>query len=221
MRVNFREIVDRFAHIDGEIVCVESSLRHDGGPSSARVVLRFYPWWEHPLYREAIAAGTPWGFTSTDEGARDVTITAISPLRCDLRAVASATDIAFHCDHPTLWEFEDEAEVFCNSAFDPRQLLRALDDDGPPGVTTRHLLDYLDPLPRAPPFSLGRLPRTLFDHVTRHLQRMGVELFLPRAPVARPGLVLFAADDSIAIVARDFEVELPEFEHRPEWFAPR
>ena len=50
---------------------------------------------------------------------------------------------------------------------------------------------------------------------------MGVELFLPRAPVARPGLVLFAADESIAIVARDFEVELPEFEHRPEWFAPR
>lgn len=221
MRVNFREIVDRFGHIDGEVVCTEVSLRHDGGPSHARVVLRFYPWWEHPRFREAIAAGAPWGFSGTEAGERDVTIEAISPLRCTLGADASAIDIAFHSEHPSLWAFEDEAEILCNSAFDPLELLRALVEDGPPGVTSEHLLRYLGPLPKAPPFSLGRLPRSLYEHVTRHLQRMGVELFLPRAPIARPGVVLFTADDSIAIVARDFEVELPEFEHRAEWFAPR
>lgn len=47
---------------------------------------------------------------------------------------------------------------------------------------------------------------------------MGVSLFLPREPRFEPKLVLFIMDDDDFIVARDFEVDLPEFEHREEWF---
>lgn len=58
MRVNFREIVERFGHIDGSIVRAEASFSGDGRPSSACVVVRFYAWWEHPLFLAAREAGT-------------------------------------------------------------------------------------------------------------------------------------------------------------------
>lgn len=83
-----------------------------------------------------------------------------------------------------------------------------------------HRLRYLDPRPRTPPFSLARLPWTLFQQVTKHLRSMGVDVFTARVPEAGSSPVMLAVDDNVIIVARDFYVEVPEFEHRPEWFAP-
>jgi hypothetical protein len=31
---------------------------------------------------------------------------------------------------------------------------------------------------------------------------------------------MLTVDDNVLIVARDFDVDVPEFEHRPEWFVP-
>lgn len=219
VRVNFREIVERFGHIDGSIVRAEASFSGGGRPSSACVVVRFYAWWEHPLFL-ARAAGAGWGFTDTDAGAREMLVEAEEPLRVELRAGDSATDLEFYTEHPDLWEYEDQGQIFCNSAFDPEALFGALMQEGLPGVDREVLLRYLAAHPESPPFSTPRLPRTLFHPVTKHLRRMGVDVFTPHEPEARDSPVMLTVDDSVVIVARDFHVEVPEFEHRAEWFVP-
>ena len=45
--VNFREVADRFSHIDGEVVSTTVAMTRE--ESAVDIVLRFYPWWEHPL----------------------------------------------------------------------------------------------------------------------------------------------------------------------------
>lgn len=47
---------------------------------------------------------------------------------------------------------------------------------------------------------------------------MGVDVFTPREPAARISPVMLTVDDNVLVVARDFFVDVPEFEHRPEWF---
>ena len=49
--VNFRATLDRFRHIDAELVRSTISFTPEGG--QAEVVIKFYPWWEHPLYEAA------------------------------------------------------------------------------------------------------------------------------------------------------------------------
>jgi hypothetical protein len=217
-RVSFRDVVDRFTHIDGTIVRTDVSFA-DSEPASARVVLRFYPWWEHPLYIAARESGSDWGFDAADDGARDVVIEAVSPLRCDVRSDASAIDIAFHTEHPVLWEFEDAAAIMCNTDFDPRALVDALLARDLPYVAASTMLRYFPPHPpRTAPFALADLPFTLFHAAKFELQRMGVELFVAREPVALRPLVALDVDGNVLIVAEDFIVDVPEFEHRPQWF---
>lgn len=218
MRVNFREIMERFEHIDGSIVRAEASFSGSGIPSSARVVVRFYPSWEHPLFLAAREAGAGWGFTDTEAGAREMLVEAEGPLRFEVRAGDSATEMAFYTEHPDLWEYEDQGQIFCNSAFDPEELLGALLQEGLPEVDRGVLLRYLYPRPKDPPFCIAGLPCTLFHPVTKHLRRMGVDVFTPREPEARISPVMLTVDDNVLVVARDFFVDVPEFEHRPEWF---
>lgn len=47
---------------------------------------------------------------------------------------------------------------------------------------------------------------------------MGVPIFAPREPEPRPGPVVLLLDNDDYLVADDFEVEVPEWEHRDEWF---
>jgi hypothetical protein len=209
--------MDRFGHIDGSIVRAEASFSGDGRPSAARVVVRFYAWWEHPLFlaREADAG---WRFTDADAGAREMLVEAEEPLRFEVRAGDSATEMAFYTEHPDLWGYEDQGQIFCNSAFDPEELLGALLQEGLPKVDREVLLRYLSARPKDPPFCIAGLPCTLFHPVRKHLRRTGVDVFTPREPEARISPVMLKVDDNVLVVARDFHVDVPEFEHRPEWF---
>jgi hypothetical protein len=64
-RVNYRTIIDRFSHIDADFVNCRCEL--DGGESFYRV--RFYPWWKHPGFIEAMEKGNKWGFSDTENNA--------------------------------------------------------------------------------------------------------------------------------------------------------
>lgn len=220
-RYNFRDVQDRFGHIDGRVVSADVCFRPQDEVATARVVLSLYPWWEHPLYLAALAAGTNWGFDHGDEACREVVVEAIEPLLCELRPRDSAIDMVFHTEHPMLWEFEDTGQIFCNSDFEPRALLKALAERHMPNVDQRSLLRYLSPFPLyKAPFSLDRLPFTLFHHVKAELQRMNVRLFIASEPKARPSPIALSIDDGVVMVAKDFFLEVPEFEHRPKWFRP-
>jgi hypothetical protein len=69
---NYRNVVDRFGHIDAEFVKSTGLFSSDG--AIAELVVRFYPWWEHPQYRSAVERGERWGFSSFEGGKREVTV---------------------------------------------------------------------------------------------------------------------------------------------------
>jgi hypothetical protein len=43
---NHRNVVRHFGHVDAEFVKSAGLFASDGG--TAELVVRFYPWWEHP-----------------------------------------------------------------------------------------------------------------------------------------------------------------------------
>ena len=71
-------------------------------------------------------------------------------------------------------------------------------------------------------FSLGHFPVRMYQRVHAYLEREGVSLSrvypLPEK-VERPRLLV--VDGTDFIVADDFEVDVPEVVHRPEYFVPR
>src|SRR5262245_59906905 len=74
---NYRNIVRRFGHVDAEFVESSGHLSSDGG--TAELVVRFYPWWEHPAYVSALRRNEDWGFASFEAGKREVTVRAVRP----------------------------------------------------------------------------------------------------------------------------------------------
>jgi hypothetical protein len=215
MLVNYRDIQQRFTHIDAELVSATITLK----PNTARYVVRLYPWWEHPLYVEAIEQGRPWGFSDLSAGAKEVVVIAVEPFAVCLSDRYEVVDWSFFDNHPLLWRYEDEAEIFVNSDFDQGELFEALMRRGIPSVSLGDFYRYISPRSDwHAPYSLGRFPYSLYWPVREELERMGVRLFLPREPQERTRPILFLIDGEDYIIARDFEIELPQFEHRPEWF---
>jgi hypothetical protein len=74
-------------------------------------------------------------------------------------------------------------------------------------------------MPYRAPYSLGYFPTTLFRVVRTVLDRMGVRTFIAREPVETALPSLFLCDGDY-IIADDFELQVPEFEHKDEWFRP-
>jgi hypothetical protein len=216
--VNFRDVQDRFTHIDAELVSAKAQFGE--GEGDVAITVRFYPWWEHPLFLAAHEAGKPWGFQDTDEGARDVTVKAVGPLAVSFVSGSTVIDWAFSTDHPALWEFSGEAGIFVNGPFDVGELTARLMARKMPFVESHHLCRYLDPgWPRAPSRGV-HLPPQLHRPVLEELEAMGVPVYVPRPAGDPPALVLFLLDGKDYVVAEDFMIDVPEFEHQPRWFQP-
>jgi hypothetical protein len=130
--------------------------------------------------------------------------------------------MAFITEHPRLWEFQDHAQIFCNSNVDRSRLIDAVIAGQLPNVSVEDVLRYISPLKADPPapFSLGSFPATLFGHVKSALTMQDVQVFIPREPAETQPLVLLTIDDNVTVIAHDFLIEVPRFEHRPEWFTP-
>jgi hypothetical protein len=113
---NYRNVVDRFGQIDAEFVKSAGLLSSDG--RTAELVVRFYPWWEHPQYLSAREHGEDWGFSSYEAGKREVTVRAIQPWALRLSPRQEVVDGRFEEDHPLLWDFAEQSTVFVNAFFD-------------------------------------------------------------------------------------------------------
>lgn len=211
----------RFTHIDGEIRYADVRLCCAEAEASARIVVGVYPWWEHPQYLAARTSGAAWGFNYGNEAVRDLVIEAVRPRVCEVTGQRSAIDLAFLQEDPKLWQFEDEATIFCNSDVDRVALFDAVFQRQLPGVSRNVLEAYLSSHAHdRAPYCLGYFPYTLFQVLKEELERMRTRTFVPREPSARTAPVMMSIDDSALVIADDFFVEVPEFEHRPEWFCP-
>lgn len=216
--INFRDIQDRFSHIDAQFV--SSVTRFDDEVNEVSITVRFYPWWEHPLYLAAREAGESWGFRGTDEGLREVTVKAIGPVAVNLNPDSMVIEWAFSGEHPILWEFSEHGTIYANGPFDVRELTDRLVARKMPFVQRRDLFPYLDPA-WTPITSRGMsLPTQLQTPVLEELAAINVPTFVPRPAGPVPNLIAFLMDDREYVVAEDFVVDVPEFTHEPSWFQP-
>ncbi len=214
--VNFKQVADRFGHVDGTLV--SASL---GFPESQPyVTVRFYPWWEHPLYLEAREKDGPWAFADCEEGGRDVTIHPRDMVAFAMSRFAEPIECWFAESGPYVWPYEPDGEIFVNQPVDLDALTTAvakrLDVQR---SDARRIIDVPLSYAESPPFSL-RLPQSVLIAAMEALDRLGVGYHKSFTPDGEPSPVAFVIDDETWIVAKDFDVDFPEFEHRPEWFDP-
>jgi hypothetical protein len=215
---NYRNIVRRFRHIDAEFVKAAGLLSSER--RSAELVVRFYPWWEHPRYLSARERGEDWGFSSYEAGKREVTVRAIQPWALRLSPRQEVVDWRFEEDHPLLWDFAEESIVFANASFDRGAFFNGLIGLGLPNVSEADLLTSIH-LPDSSKAPMGlTMPAQLHEPVLTVFRRLGVPVSSPGSPRTPDPAVVFLIDDDDYIIAEDFEVDVPEFVHEPEWFQP-
>lgn len=127
--------------------------------------------------------------------------------------------INFRTEDPFLWKYENQAEIFCNSPVNRQALFRNVVSRMNGIASSDDIFSYLNPLiSQDPPFWLGRFPASLFRHVRDALEEMNVTMFLPSEPKTIEMPVLLEVGDVARIVARDFEIDIPEFDTLDAWF---
>ncbi len=223
--VNYREIEERFSHIDAEFVNAHVALPE----REAHYSVRFYPWWEHPRYVEARVQGNPWRF-QYDEGAKQlVTVIAQEVFEARLsQSAGTVTDWSFHDDHPLLWAHRQSHQILCTTALTTQQTTAIIDLVRAEAGHHENPYRFLN-MPRdtatfyewaaSGAFVLGDFPVPLYHKVIAFLDQIGAE-YLGQGQVALMigGPVLFLVDDDDYIIAADFTLDVPEFVHQSKWF---
>ncbi len=216
--MNYRATLERFGHIDAEFVRASASFTPEGG--TAEVVVRFYPWWEHPHYVAARDRGDNWGFSSFEPGMREVTVRAVRPFAARLASRQNVIDWNFTESHPLLWSYSEQSTIYVNAPFDPEKLLDGLLAMQLPYVSREDLLTYVYARDRRASSQGLTVPSQLHEPVLKVLEQLQAPVFAPRTPNAPGPFTVFLLDDGDYVIADDFEVEVPEFTHDPSWFQP-
>lgn len=222
-RINWQEATKRFTHIDAEFVGCEIGLpQHDGF-----FTVEFYPWWEHPLYLEAQEANKNWRFRDAGAGDRQVTVYPKTVLRFRISRHDDVIDWDFTQEHPLLWQYETHGAITCNqsltvehwmqiAALAKSRLSSYNHEADIAGIAIRQVQQF----GHTSSFSLGQFPYTLFQAISGVLNEQEINYFAPFQPKPTTLPTLFLIDSDDYIIADDFEVDVPEFVHKPEWFQP-
>ena len=216
--MNYRKTLSRFSHIDAQFVRASCDLRP--GEGAVEVVVRFYPWWEHPLYEAARDRGDDWGFAAFDSGVREVTVRAVRPWTARLSRRYEVVEWAFTEEHPLLWQFAEEATIYVNAPFQPEAVTDYLLSLDLPFVSRSDLISYLySHAPEVSPRGI-KVPAPLYGRILAAFEHLGVPTFAPHTPGPPRPATVFLLDDDDYVIADDFEIDVPEFHHDPSWFSP-
>jgi len=227
VRISWREAIKRFTHIDARFVGCEIGLpRHDGF-----FTVEFYPWWEHPQYLEAREEGKTWGVQAGAEGFSEVTVYPKGVIKFQISRQDDVIDWDFTQEHPLLWQYEEQGTITCNQPLTLEQWMQiaALAKSRLTGYNRKadvagYAIQQVSWFGYTASFSLGHFPYTLFHVLRPVLDEQDIRCFVPfspKPPEASERPVLFLRDDDDYIIADDFEIDVPEFVHKPEWFQPR
>ena len=228
-RISWQDITKRFSHIDAEFVRCEIGLPdHDGF-----YIVELYPWWEHPLYLQAREKNQSWGFTGSSEGKQEVTVYPKGVIKFQISRVPAyqLTDVVnwdFTQEHPLLWQYERQGAITCHSPLTVMRWMEiaSLVQNKLSGYNhaediSQYAIQQVYRFGHTASFSLGEFPKTLFEALRQVLDEQTIRYFVPAEPKAIELPVLFLIDGDDYIIAEDFEIEVPEFVHKPEWFQPR
>lgn len=223
-RISWREVTKRFSHIDAHFVSCEIGLPHNDG----FFTVALYPWWEHPLYLEAREENKSWGFTNSAGGFSNVTVYPKKVYQSRLSRQEEVTDWDFTQEHPILWQYEEQGAITCNGPLTLEQWMEisALAKDKLTGHNRQvNVAEYgiwqVLKWGHTSSFSLGSFPHPLFQVLHQVLDDQGISYFAAFQPKPTQLPVAFLIDDDDYIIADDFEIDVPEFAHKPEWFQPR
>ena len=225
--VNYREIKDRFTHIDAEF----DSCGFAVPGNRDRYAVRFYPWWEHPLVIAAQREGRFWRITGEAQE-REVTVTVFTQhtRAFHISVNDEITDWAFLEEHPLLWTYENRIDVTCNSKLTLEQVMGLVEVVRVETEGWHSPFEYLNFGKGLPQFiewasqgvfSLGTFPLSLLPPVYAYMKSCAARLYPANPPERQTeaGPKLLLLDGTDYIIADDFEVDVPEIVHRPEWFS--
>ena len=223
-RISWREAIKRFTPIDADFVGCEIGLpQHNGF-----FTVSLYPWWEHPLYLEARDAGANWGFRNIMEGALEVTVCPKDVIKFQLSQQTEVVDWDFTQEHPLLWDYESHGTITCNSPVTLEQWMEIaaqvearLAGYIREGKVANLAVKQVHQFGHTGSFGLGQFPLTVFHQLCLLLDEYGIRYYIPYEPKPKDLPVLFLIDGDGYIIANDFEVDVPDFVHKPEWFQPR
>ena len=224
-RVNYREIRERFTHIDATFESCVISM-----PGESHYSVRFYAWWEHPGYLD-LAESDRWQAQWPTEAEKAVTVYPVGLIKACVRRTDDVIDWDFvDSPHPFLWDFETEEHVLCKGALPPGvlpELPSMIAAALPYHTDPASLSSLLNPMRWGDPrfaesgrggFSLGRFPASVVGAVRSVLDELGVG-YLEQEPLipseTLPVMLLIDGEDYL--IAEDFDVDVPEFEHNPDW----
>ena len=223
-RVSWQEITKRFSHIDARFVRCEIGLPQNDG----FFTVALYPWWEHPLYIEARNQNKNWGFKGSADGFREVTVYPKNVVKFQISRQTEVIDWDFTQEHPMLWLYERQGAITCNSPLTIEQWMEisTLAQDKLTGYNreadvAKYAAQQVRKWGHTNSFSLGSFPYTLFTVLCQVLDSQSIGYFVASEPKATKPLVVFLIDSDDYIIAEDFEIDVPEFVHKPEWFQPR
>jgi hypothetical protein len=225
-RVNYREIRERFTHIDATFESCVISM-----PGDSHYSVRFYAWWEHPTYLDLTEPGAGWQAKWPREAEKVVTVYPAGLIKACIRRTDDVIDWSFvDSPHPLLWEFETEEHVLCKGALPPgvlTDLPSMIAAALPYHADPASLASLLNPLRWGDPrfaesgrggFSLGRFPASVVGAVRSVLDDLGVEYLDQAPPVPSETLpIMLLIDGEDCVIAEDFEVDAPDFEHDADW----
>ena len=225
-RVDFRQIRERFTHIDATFESCVISM-----PGESHYAVRLYAWWENPAYLDRVESGRGWKSEWPLTAERVVTVYPIGLVQARVRRTQEVIDWSFvDSPHPLLWEYETEVHVLCKGALPAgalAELPSAIAAALPYRADPASLGSLLNPVlwgdrriaeSRRGGFSLGRFPASVVSAVHSVLNELGVE-YLEQEPLIRsePLPVMLLIDGEDYLIAEDFEVDVPEFEHDADW----
>ena len=222
-RVGWREIKERFTHIDARFIECEVGLPKNDG----FFTVALYPWWEHPSYLAARDQEGNWGFTNSAGGFREVTVYPKKVYQFQLSRQNEVTDWDFTQEHPILRQYEQSGTVICNSTLSLEQWMGVSErvKDRLTGYNreanvAEYAISQVYRWGHTASFSLGCFPHSLFGVLCQVLNAENIRYFVAFEPKPKKLPVVFLIDGDDYIVADDFEVDVPDFIHKPEWFEP-
>lgn len=218
--MNFREVVHRFGHLDAEL----KDFEYRASERIARYSILLYPYWEHPKLLEALRQGWRWNVSAPPEARRTVTVIAQGVHSLEFTDCPSTEEWAFYEEHPLIWDYEDTGQVVLNGPLNYStcaQMVEAVAQELGWPTTEKDVWGVIQEenvrrFGESPPFSLGRLPRPVFSLLREELERRGVPFVAYGDPKPKQIPVVFVMDQG-HVVADDFEVDVPVWEHRDEW----